>query len=91
MSDPGFAIDLARRFLSELRAFGYQPQKAYLFGSFAKNKQNEYSDIDLAVWDPIFRAALQSITKVLKLCSSGSLALNCTLSILLTGMIRLFQ
>ena len=58
MSDQGFAIELSKRFLSELRTFGYKPQKAYLFGSFAKNQQNEYSDIDLAVWDSNFSGCM---------------------------------
>jgi predicted nucleotidyltransferase len=29
-------------------------QKAILFGSFAKNEQHEYSDIDLALWSNDF-------------------------------------
>ncbi len=54
MPDQRFAIELSKRFLSELRSQGYAPIKAYLFGSFAKNKQQDYSDIDLAVWDSNF-------------------------------------
>jgi predicted nucleotidyltransferase len=41
-----------------LLAFGYQPTKAYLFGSIAKGTQHSYSDIDLAIWDKKFTGSL---------------------------------
>ncbi|MFA6570089.1 MAG: nucleotidyltransferase domain-containing protein [Bacteroidota bacterium] len=43
------AIEMSRRFLSELSAKGIDIKKAYLFGSYARNQQRDYSDIDLAI------------------------------------------
>ena len=45
------AIALARvqQFLEEVRQLGVPLRKAILFGSFARNEQHEYSDIDLAL------------------------------------------
>ena len=37
-----------------MKVRGYKPSRAILFGSFAKGLQHEYSDIDLAVWEPSF-------------------------------------
>lgn len=37
-------------FLSELENAGFKVSKAILFGSYAKGKIHEYSDIDLAIW-----------------------------------------
>ncbi len=41
-------------FLLDLKAAGYEPTKAVLFGSYASGTPNENSDIDLAVWDKRF-------------------------------------
>lgn len=41
-------------FLTDLKAAGYEPTKAVLFGSYASGTPNENSDIDLAVWDKRF-------------------------------------
>ena len=41
-------------FITELRAAGYSPSRVVLFGSYAKGKPHELSDIDLAVWDKKF-------------------------------------
>lgn len=45
------ALALARvqQFLEEVRQQGVPLRKAILFGSFARNEQHEYSDIDLAL------------------------------------------
>jgi len=37
-------------FLAHLPAYGFLPEKAILFGSYAKGNVHEQSDIDLAVW-----------------------------------------
>ena len=58
MPDQESAIEISMRFLTELRSIGYSLPKAYLFGSFARNKQKEYSDIDIAVWDIKFSGCL---------------------------------
>ncbi len=42
-------------FLIELKSAGYNPEKAILFGSYAKGNPNNESDIDLAVWDCKFQ------------------------------------
>lgn len=41
-------------FLTDLQSEGYSPEKAILFGSYAKGNPHNESDIDLAVWDKKF-------------------------------------
>lgn len=49
------ALDkLIANFLNDLEAEGYIFSKVYLFGSYAKGKPKELSDIDLAVWHHSF-------------------------------------
>lgn len=48
------AIDEAKTFINDLSDLGYRPQKAILFGSFAKGNYHVHSDIDLAIWDSNF-------------------------------------
>jgi predicted nucleotidyltransferase len=43
------AINIANEFLLFLNEQGYKVKAAYLFGSYAKNKYREDSDIDLAI------------------------------------------
>jgi predicted nucleotidyltransferase len=48
------ALKEAGNFLADLKAFGYTPVKAVLFGSMVTGRQHAWSDIDLAVWDEHF-------------------------------------
>ena len=41
-------------FVTDLKLAGYSPTRVVLFGSYAKGKPNDLSDIDLAVWDKKF-------------------------------------
>ena len=41
-------------FLDDIKAVGYSPTRAVLFGSYANGHPHEHSDIDLAVWDDKF-------------------------------------
>ena len=43
------ALVRIRQFLEELRDSGIPLRQAILFGSFARNEQHDYSDIDLAL------------------------------------------
>ena len=43
------AIDIATKFVSDCISSGIDIEKAVLFGSVTKNKQHEYSDIDIAL------------------------------------------
>jgi predicted nucleotidyltransferase len=43
------AIVIVNDFISKIQAEGIEIQKAVLYGSFAVNSQNEWSDIDLAL------------------------------------------
>ena len=52
------AIELSMKFLVELKDIGYAPTQAYLFGSYANGFPNEYSDIDIAIWDEKFTGCL---------------------------------
>jgi len=52
------AIEFSKNFLDDLKKMGYSPTQAYLFGSYANGIPNEYSDIDIAVWDEKFTGCL---------------------------------
>jgi len=43
------AIKAATEFVKAIKAKGFDLKKAILFGSFARNEQREWSDIDLAL------------------------------------------
>jgi uncharacterized protein len=43
------AIELVKQFVKELQNKGLHLQKVYLFGSYSRNEQRSYSDIDVAV------------------------------------------
>jgi predicted nucleotidyltransferase len=55
--------------LNDLRAMGYSPTRAVLFGSVAKGKSHTLSDVDVAIWDDKFTGCLpidyESIAPVL--------------------------
>lgn len=42
-------IDITKRYLAEVRRLGISVERAYLFGSFAKGKVWEGSDLDVCV------------------------------------------
>lgn len=44
------ALKIAQDYLKEVRALGVGIKRAILFGSFAHNQQNDWSDIDLALF-----------------------------------------
>ena len=51
-------IEISRNYIFLLKQKNFSVQKAYLYGSYAKGKNNENSDIDIAVFlqsllDPI--------------------------------------
>ncbi len=48
------AIKIANCFINDLVNSGISLKKAILFGSFASNTQNNNSDIDIALFSPIF-------------------------------------
>lgn len=48
------AKEIIQRLISELQENGFNPTKVVLFGSVAKGKTHEYSDIDVAIWDEKF-------------------------------------
>lgn len=43
------AVKIARDYLQAVRATGVNVRRAYLFGSYALNRQHEWSDIDIAL------------------------------------------
>ena len=43
------AIELVKKFVKELQDKGLHLRKVYLFGSYARNEQRQYSDIDVAL------------------------------------------
>ena len=47
-------LEIARKYLAELRNSGIPIQKAILYGSFAKGTENVDSDIDIALISEIF-------------------------------------
>lgn len=58
MLDRKVAIETAKGFISDMKAQGYNPVQAWLFGSVISGRQHEYSDIDLALWDASFTGVL---------------------------------
>ena len=42
------AIDESKKFISDLKNLGINLKKAYLFGSYSNQRQQEHSDIDIA-------------------------------------------
>lgn len=58
MLDRKTAIETAKGFISDMKAQGYNPVQAWLFGSAISGKPHEYSDIDLALWDAQFTGVL---------------------------------
>lgn len=45
------------RLVNDLRAGGFNPSRAILFGSVAKGSTHSLSDIDVALWDRKFTGA----------------------------------
>ena len=43
------AITTVESFIMDIKKLGLKIRKVILFGSYAKNKQQEYSDIDVAI------------------------------------------
>ena len=43
------ALAEVRAFVTDLHTLGVRPQRVILFGSFARNEQREWSDIDVAI------------------------------------------
>lgn len=56
------ALNIAQDYLREVRALGVGVRKAVLFGSFARNRQHEWSDIDIALFADDF-VGLASLDK----------------------------
>jgi len=49
MATQQIAIKKVEKLVSDIQALGIHLQKVILFGSYAKNKQRRYSDIDVAL------------------------------------------
>jgi len=49
MATQHFALKEVEGFVADLHRLGIQPQQVILFGSFARNEQHQWSDIDLAI------------------------------------------
>jgi uncharacterized protein len=43
------AVELVKQFVKELQYTGLHLREVYLFGSYARNEQRQYSDIDVAL------------------------------------------
>ena len=56
---------LLTAFWEELEAKGCQPEKLILFGSYAKGNVHAYSDVDVAVWSPLFTGEFDDFEKAL--------------------------
>lgn len=49
MINQSIALKIASNYLKAVRATGVNVRSAYLFGSYALNRQHEWSDIDIAL------------------------------------------
>ena len=47
-------INIAKKYIDHVKKSGIPVSAAYLFGSFAKGKAKNYSDIDICVISPVF-------------------------------------
>ena len=54
MAEKATAINIAKQFVEAVNKSGVPIYAAYVFGSYAKGLQHEYSDIDLALISDIF-------------------------------------
>ncbi len=52
------ALDHVQAFLADVRQLGVPVQRAYLFGSYARGEQHEWSDIDVALIADSFTGAV---------------------------------
>lgn len=60
-----------RRFLAELSRNGIRVEAAYLFGSYARGRENRWSDIDVAVISPDISAdRYEERVRLMKIASS---------------------
>jgi uncharacterized protein len=61
-----FAIETIKSFVTELNNTGLNLKKVFLFGSYARNEQKEYSDIDVAlVSDKLIGVGFIDVKKLL--------------------------
>jgi uncharacterized protein len=61
-----FAIETVKNFVTELNKTGLNLKKVILFGSYARNEQKEYSDIDVAlVSDNLIGVGFLDVKKLL--------------------------
>ncbi len=51
------ALETVRSFVADVRSLGIPVSQAILFGSYARNEQREWSDIDVALIDDAFTGA----------------------------------
>lgn len=63
-------INIAKKFVMEVKKNGIPVSDAYLFGSYAKGNPKEWSDIDVCVISPAF--ANDRIDEMVKLNTIGS-------------------
>jgi predicted nucleotidyltransferase len=57
-----------QEFILELKNKGFNPSKVVLFGSYAKGRPHEHSDIDLAIWDDKFTGCIpQDVESLIKM------------------------
>ena len=56
---------LLAAFWQELVEKGFQPEKLILFGSYANGNVHAYSDVDVAVWSPVFRGEFEDFEKAI--------------------------
>jgi predicted nucleotidyltransferase len=61
------AINISKEFLFYLIESGYRIKEAFLFGSYAKNKFNDDSDIDLAIVIDNLHNSYDEMIKMMKL------------------------
>ncbi len=51
-------LNIARKYISLLEETGYSVKEAYLYGSYSRGMENEWSDIDIAVVSDSFEGYL---------------------------------
>ncbi len=74
--DKKTALKIARSYVNFLIAHQYKVRKAFLFGSYAKNKFNENSDIDVALVLDGYKDNIVELSNLMKIRRSCDLRIE---------------
>lgn len=74
--DKKTALKIARSYVNFLNSHQYKVREAFLFGSYAKNKFNENSDIDVALVLDEYKDNILELSNLMKIRRSFDLRIE---------------